>query len=271
MYDAQNKTYYHHYSITAADMNKQFRITPNAILLYYQDAWARLMSNQHMAAFDVVKQQKIWVVTEFEANMSQVNTFWSDQITVEIWNSQLTPARVYADYRIYKRDTAQEHECGTLIANGYAAWSLLNINSKRLERLDSMPIPVAQRQDSAPHKKEHFNSEGITLKTIRHKVNLLDLDFNMHVNNRSYLSIALLTATDEFLNTMTPVRMVIHWLHETYLDDTLTCSLIRPEGAEENTFVHILTSENQQKTAEIYSVWEPLVNPQDVCLAVSRE
>ncbi len=35
--------YTHRYSLTAADMDTRYRMTPNAVLLYYQDCWARYM------------------------------------------------------------------------------------------------------------------------------------------------------------------------------------------------------------------------------------
>ena len=49
------ESYTHRYSLTAADMDTRYRMTPNAVLLYYQDCWARYMACLHLAAFDVVK------------------------------------------------------------------------------------------------------------------------------------------------------------------------------------------------------------------------
>ena len=48
--------YTHRYSITAADMDTRYRMTPSAVLLYFQDCWARYMACLNLAAFDVVKQ-----------------------------------------------------------------------------------------------------------------------------------------------------------------------------------------------------------------------
>lgn len=57
------KQYTHRYSLTAADMDTRYRMTPNAVLLYYQDCWARYMSCLHLAAFDVIKENRIWVMS----------------------------------------------------------------------------------------------------------------------------------------------------------------------------------------------------------------
>ena len=70
--------YTHRYSLTAADMDTRYRMTPNAVLLYYQDCWARYMACLHLAAFDVVKQNRIWVITEFNAWFEEQTALWSD-------------------------------------------------------------------------------------------------------------------------------------------------------------------------------------------------
>ncbi len=90
-----NNQYVHRYSLTAADMDTRYRMTPNAVLLYYQDCWARFMACLHLAAFDVVKQNRIWVITEFNAWFEEQTALWSDDIDVTVWNSELTVLRLY--------------------------------------------------------------------------------------------------------------------------------------------------------------------------------
>jgi acyl-ACP thioesterase len=89
----------------------------------------------------------------------------------------------------------------------------------------------------------------------------------MHVNNRSYLKIAMITSSDRFIAQNRALKMVIHWQHETYLDETLTCSLLQ---VGDNTYLQKLTKEDGTVAAEIYSVWEPLVSDVDVAEVVIR-
>lgn len=92
------KQYTHRYSLTAADMDTRYRMTPNAVLLYYQDCWARYMSCLHLAAFDVIKENRIWVITEFNAWFEDQTAFWSDDIEVTVWNSEISALRLYAEF-----------------------------------------------------------------------------------------------------------------------------------------------------------------------------
>jgi acyl-CoA thioesterase FadM len=95
--------YTHRYSLTAADMDTRYRMTPNAVLLYYQDCWARYMACLHLAAFDIVKQNRIWVITEFNAWFEEQTAFWSDDIDVSVWNSEVSALRLYAEFRAPNR------------------------------------------------------------------------------------------------------------------------------------------------------------------------
>ena len=111
--------YSHRYSITAADMDTGYRMTPNAVLLYYQDCWARYMGCLHIAAFDIVKQNLMWVISEFNAWFAPQTAYWGDEIEVTVWNSEITALRLYADFRVTKTD-------GTEVAHGYGCWTRLH-------------------------------------------------------------------------------------------------------------------------------------------------
>ena len=52
-------TYTHTYTVTCQDMNKDYRLSPAAVLLYFQESFARYMGCLHLAAFDMVKERKM--------------------------------------------------------------------------------------------------------------------------------------------------------------------------------------------------------------------
>ena len=255
--------YRHTYTVTCQDMNKDYRLSPAAVLLYFQESYARFMGCLHLAAFDLAKERRMWIITEMEAEMMPVDTFWGDDIVVTIWVSEITPLRVYADYHVANADT------GEMIAKGNSCWNLMNADTRKLDSTDNVApkIPILSEMMTATHRKVRFPKEGILLKQITHKVNQLDLDFNGHVNNRSYVSIAMLTVPDEFLTAHRTNRFIIHWLRESYLGENLTCSL---RQIDESTYVHLITKENGENAAEIFSVWEPLTSRVDVAEVAKR-
>lgn len=253
-----------HYSITADEMDNQYRISQHAFLLYFQDTFARFFGKLYMASFDLAKENKLFIISEFNIDILPVEVFWTDEIEVTMWVSELSSVRIYSDFRFHKTRT------GELLAKGSSCWCLLNSETRRLERIDPYfdRITVVPEMMTESHKKRPFPTGGEQLMQVSHKVNQLDLDFNGHVNNRSYLSIAMLTTTNEFLAANRTRHFVIHWLRETYLDDTLCCTLCRYGEGE---YVHSLTNSAGQVVAEIYSQWEPRLNASDVSKSISRE
>lgn len=61
--------YRHTYTSTASDITPLYKLTPNALLMYFQDSFARMMTIYNVAAFDIVKQHRMWVITEVQIGM----------------------------------------------------------------------------------------------------------------------------------------------------------------------------------------------------------
>lgn len=256
--------YKRRYNVTSADIYKDYRISAHAVLLYFQESFARFMACLQLGAFDLVKENKMWVITEMSADMAPVDTFWGDDIEVTIWVSEISLLRIYADYYIVNLRT------GERVVSGSSSWSLMNAETRHLEPTDvvAKKITVDPEMMVETHRKMRFPKDGELRTQIVHKVNRTDVDFNMHVNNRSYLKIAMITSSDRFIAQNRARKMIIHWLHETYLDEMLTCSLLQ---VGDSTYLHKLTKEDGTVAAEIYSVWEPLVSDVDVAEVVIRK
>ncbi len=284
-----NGKYQHTYTPTASDITPLYRLTPNAMLMYFQDSFARLMTIHNVAAFDIVKQRRMWVITEFHMDIQPTVTFWSEDFTVELWVSELTSLRIYCDFRIMRKDNEQ------LIASGTSQWNILNLDTKRLETTDFLankltvvPELMERRMqsqaclDSAESRQKKTEGQVMTVshKKIRfpkaqsfdmqmeHRVTRLDLDFNFHVSNRSYVSIALLTMPEEVLASQTLSSLTVHWLRETYLDETLTCHMTR---IDDGRYLHTLTNSEGAIVCELMSHWQPQPETRDVSEVLNRD
>ena len=280
-----NGIYRHTYTATASDITPLYRLTPNAMLMYFQDSFARLMTIHNVAAFDIVKQRRIWVITEFQIDILPTVTFWSEDITVELWVSELTSLRIYCDFRIVRKDRStsgrlplgderrrlpeQEGENGELIATGTSQWNILNLDTKRLESTGFLAdkLTVVPKLMTASHKKVRFPKPQSSDMQMEHRVTRLDLDFNFHVSNRSYVSIALLTMPEDMLSSQALTSLVVHWLHETYLDDTLTC---RMSQTEDGHYLHTLTNTEGTVVCELMSQWQRQAETADVSEVLNR-
>ncbi len=259
-----NGKYRHSYTATASDITPQYRLAPNAILMYFQDSFARLMTIHNVAAFDIVKQRRMWVITEIQMDIKPTITYWSEEFIVELWVSELTSLRIYCDFRLIRKDNEQ------LIASGSSQWNILNLDTKRLESTNFLAdkLTVVPELMVASHKKVRFpNSTSFDMQ-MEHRATRLDLDFNFHVSNRSYVSLALLTMPDDVLASQTLSSLTVHWLHETYLGDTLTC---RTSHLDDGSYLHKLTNAEGMVVSELMSRWKPQVAADDVSDVLVRD
>ena len=258
-----NGKYRHTYTVTASDITPQYRLTPNAMLMYFQDSFARLMTIHNVAAFDIVKQRRMWVITEVRIDIQPTVTYWSEHFTVELWVSEMTSLRIYCDFRIIRGDNEQ------LIASGTSQWNILNLDTKRLEPTDFLAekLQVVPELMTDSHKKVRFPKPQAFDMQMEHRVTRLDLDFNYHVSNRSYVSIALLTMPEEVMATQTVASLSVHWLHETYLADILTCRMSRTDNG---CYLHTLTNAEGVTVCELMSRWQQQPETADVSEELSR-
>ena len=255
--------YKHTYTVTASDITPLYRLTPNALLMYFQDCFARLMTIHGVAAFDIIKQRRMWVITEVQIDVQPTVTYWSEDFTVEIWVSELTSLRIYCDFRIVRKDNEQ------LIASGTSQWNILNLDTKRLELTDFLAdkLTVVPNLMTGSHKKIRFPKAQSIDMQMEHRATRLDLDFNFHVSNRSYVSIALLTMPDDVLSSQTLSSVTVHWLHETYLDDILTCRMSRTDNG---SYLHTLTNAEGVVVCELMSHWQPQPEISEVSEVLNR-
>lgn len=255
--------YRHTYTPTASDITPLYRLTPNAMLMYFQDCFARLMTMHHVAAFDIVKQQRMWVITEFQINIGPTVTYWSEDFVVELWVSELTSLRIYCDFRVLRADDEQP------IASGTSQWNILNLETKRLETTDFLAdnLVVVPQLMTGSHKKVRLPKPLATDMQTEHRATRLDLDFNFHVGNRSYVGIALLTMPDEVLASQRLTSLTVHWLRETYLGETLTCRMSRTEGGD---YLHTLMREDGTLACELMSRWQAQTETPDISEVLNR-
>ena len=114
-------------------------------------------------------------------------------------------------------------------------------------------LTVVPELMTASHKKVRFPKPQSFDMLMEHRATRLDLDFNFHVSNRSYVTIALLTMPDEVLASQTLASVIVHWLHETYLDETLTCHM---SHIDDGSYLHTLTNAEGIVVCELMSRWQ---------------
>ena len=225
----------------------QYRLRPISAIMYLQDAFARFMAAENMAAYDLFPQNIYWVVGEFNINFSGLLPFWSEEIKIEIWISELSKLKIYTDFNIYCEDK--------VFAKGNACWFLINMQTKRPLKVDDFAdrMPVCSEFALGEHQKFSLPEPKENISEIKHVINLSDLDFNRHVNNKSYINLAEMTLSEEFKKTHNIKSLNIRFNRETFLGDVLDCVAYKTDN--DNIYVHKIEKDGMP-VCDVMSSWE---------------
>ena len=236
------------YNVILDDMSLlNYRLRPISAISYVQDAFARYTATKRMAAYDMFEHNLYWVVADFNIDFVDLLPFWSEEIKVEIWFSEVSKLKIYTDFNVYYRDK--------IFAKGNGLWFLLDQNTKRPIKTDAYAdrMEICSELALGEHKKLILPETTDKIASITHTNNLSDIDFNKHVNNKSYINIAEMTSPDGFLENHTVKSLNIKFCKESFLGDTLTCNAYKT--AQDNYFVHKIEKDGVL-ICEIGSQWE---------------
>ena len=213
------------YNVILDNMDiSNYTIRPISVIMYLQDAFARFCATKKMAAYDLFEPNQYWIVTEFNIDFIDNLPYWSEEIEISIWISEISKIKIYTDYEIKYKDKT--------FAQGNALWFIIDRSTKRPIKTDVVAerFEVVNNLVLGEHKKFILPNTQKKIKEIKHTNNLSDLDFNNHVNNKSYINLAEMTSNDEFRSKYNLSSLNIRFNKETFLGDTLTCSTYKTKN-----------------------------------------
>lgn len=244
------------YPITASQINDAYRLTVDGLLTFHENTVARYFTTLGLAAFDMQKQDKTWVISEINLELPEPPSMWTEDITVTVWVSELSPLRVWIDF------LAEEVHTGKVTARGNSCWSLISMSERKLVSCEGlMPASELVPEFAAgPHRKRTvMRFAGEPADTLGHTVNLIDLDFNGHTNNRRYVQMALVCFGPEFLAAHRPDFLNIRFLKESRMGDDIVNETHPTDDPD--TFVGRILSGRGDEICRVSSHWrtkEPL-------------
>ena len=164
--------YSHTYNVILDNMDLfQYRLRPISAIMYLQDAFARYTATKEMAAYDLFKTNQYWIVTEFNIDFIDYLPYWSEEIKVEIWISEISKLKIYTDFNIYSNDK--------IFAKGNGLWFIIDKETKRPAKTDIIAerFEICSELAIGEHKKFTLPTLKEKYNEIINKNNLSDLDF----------------------------------------------------------------------------------------------
>ena len=243
--------YLQNYTITNDCMDINYRLKPIDILMYFQDCFARYLTSKRIGAFDILKDNLYWVISDINVEILSELPFWSEEIEVNLWVSEITKLKIYTDFELKYKSKA--------FAKGNCCWLLLNGETRRPCMTDMMTdkMPLYPELAIGEHKKFTLGNITDVVTTISHKTNLGDIDFNNHVNNKSYINLAEMTIPNEFRTNHILKSISIKYCKESYLGDELVCTTYRTDT--QNAYVNKIEKDGIT-VCEINTDWKEVAS-----------
>lgn len=245
-----NTKYTRVYTVGCGDMDVNYRLTKIAAAKFFQETFAMNCARHNLAAFDVCKQNLVWVISDLHIEFSATMPYWSEEFSVEIWISEKTKMRTYCDFQIYYKNN--------VIAKGDSCWYLLDMDTRRPVKSDEVLCEFNADDEKVfgCHKKYIYKFEGTRISEKEHEVTVRDLDFNYHVNNLSYIGLTLETVPPVYLEKYCITSYNVKFVHEAYLSDILCCEIYEKDNEilsriykkNDNTDVCLISSTYCNKT-----------------------
>jgi len=245
------------YPITAADIDMDYHINLSAVLSYIQSTIQGFMTKAGVAAFDVKQLGLLWVISEYDIKFTGERPFWKDNVTTTLWMSDITPVRVYFEFRLTD-DYGVEFACGT------ATWTLIDSETRKpyIHNIEFLgeKFTIDNEMVFGKHSKNRLPAfDDTVLTTHEYQTSMPDVDFNGHVCNRSYLFAALGCIPLEYERTHKPTALYIRYARESFIGDVLHAKSYKCACEEESKekFLNQIVNDEGQEISSVVITWEP--------------
>lgn len=237
-------------------MDGNYRLTIDGILSFHENTIARYLTSLGLAAFDMQKQDKTWIISEINLDLPSEPTIWTEDIILTVWISEMSSLRIWFEF------TAVEAHTGRVAAQGNSCWSLISMSERKPVSCDGIisPDELVAEMTLGPHRRRKMlNKSDEPSDTLGHTINLIDLDFNGHTNNRRYIQMALICFEPDFIDKHRPDSLSIRFIHESRMGDSIMNHTYPTDVPD--TYLGITTNGLGQELCRVTSHWrekEPL-------------
>ncbi len=204
------------YEIIGQQIDGDYKLIPENLFPLFLNTFACECDDKRLAAYDLQKNDKTWVLSDFYAEFSKEMPRWRSSVEITTFNSKVTDLRLFKDFEIKQK--------GNLLAKGTSSWFVMHSKTHHPVKLDEIKnkFPLEPDNIVALNSLKMRNFPEIKNTIMQYSVKLRDTDFNHHLNSVRYMQIALNEIDDDFFNTKKLSLLHIKFLKEAFWKDLLS-------------------------------------------------
>jgi medium-chain acyl-[acyl-carrier-protein] hydrolase len=205
------------YKIPVYDIGFDGQLSPFALFNFLQDIASEHAVLLRFGKDDLLKENRFWVLSRIAVQV-KVWPGWEETVTVKTWPRGTDRLFALRDYEVTCPD-------GRVVALASSSWLVVDKTTRRVQRPDSLltsfnsGIAVRSSLERNAEKVDPVSEDFVTGKPVR--VQISDLDINLHVNNVIYLKWITDSYDLDFRMKNHPVWVEINYLAESRLNDEI--------------------------------------------------
>jgi acyl-ACP thioesterase len=215
------------YNVHVYETGPDGKLNIYSLFNYLQDIASDHAEKLGFGRDDLMRDNHFWVLSRIYAEIKKWPV-WEDSIKVKTWPAGTDKLFALRSYEVRFPD-------GSFIASATSSWLILDRETKKIQRPDSVlakynpnlhsgDSPVRHASKLDPVNEDNHISTGYRIKVS-------DLDINLHTNNVRYLKWIADTYDLDFILKNTPNSVEINYLAESIYDEEV---ILKKSIEEEN-------------------------------------
>lgn len=238
------------YKIPVYDTGPDGKLSLYSLFNYMQDIASEHAVRLKFGRDDLMKANRFWVLSRIAADIFSWPE-WEENIIVRTWPRGTDKIFAIRDYEVFYND-------GRPIANGSSSWLVVDRTTKKIQRPDDM----LTRFNSGLSVKNSLGRNAGKLDTVSEKskagspfkVNVSDLDVNLHTNNVKYIKWVTDTYDLDFTMNHVPVSIEVNYLAESVVGEEV---ILKSEVLHTSSFLHsVIRTTDEKELARMRIDWK---------------
>jgi len=218
--------YQRSYRIPVYEMGFNHKLSPHSLFNYLQDIASEHAEILKFGKDDLIKENRFWVLSRIAVKIIEW-PLWEETILVKTWPRGTEKLFALRDFEVTGKN-------GQPVAMASSSWLVVDRTSRRVQRPDSV---LSHFNEEFPTKSSlGRNASKVdapapgSVKSSPFRVQVSDLDINLHVNNVKYLKWVTDSYDLDFRMKHIPEFIEINYLAESRYNDEISISTSSAEN-----------------------------------------